>query len=51
MYYAREGETVVLLLCGGSKRSESADIKEAAVIGSIIVGEDNEENFKISAIA
>ena len=30
VYYAREGETVVLLLCGGSKRSQSADIKEAA---------------------
>ena len=30
VYYARAGETVVLLLCGGSKRSQSADIKEAA---------------------
>ena len=30
VYYAREGETVVLLLCGGSKRSQSAAIKEAA---------------------
>jgi len=31
VYYAREGDTVVLLLCGGSKRSQSADIKEAAL--------------------
>ena len=30
VYYARAAETVVLLLCGGSKRSQSADIKEAA---------------------
>ena len=30
VYYARAGETVELLLCGGSKRSQSADIKEAA---------------------
>lgn len=30
VYYARTGETVVLLLCGGSKRSQSADLKEAA---------------------
>jgi putative component of toxin-antitoxin plasmid stabilization module len=27
--YGREGETVVVLLCGGSKRTQSADIKEA----------------------
>lgn len=30
VYYAREGETVVVLLCGGSKQSQPADIKEAA---------------------
>ncbi len=30
VYYARAAETVSLLLCGGSKRSQSADIKEAA---------------------
>ena len=29
VYYGREGETVVVLLCGGSKRTQSADIKEA----------------------
>ena len=29
VYYGREGETVVVLLCGGSKRAQSADIKEA----------------------
>jgi putative addiction module killer protein len=29
VYYGREGETVVVLLCGGSKRTQSADINEA----------------------
>lgn len=29
VYYAQAGLTVVLLLCGGSKRDQSADIKQA----------------------
>jgi putative addiction module killer protein len=29
VYYAQEGKTVVLLLCGGSKRTQPADLKEA----------------------
>jgi len=29
VYYAQAGATIVLLLCGGSKRTQSADIKEA----------------------
>ena len=29
VYYAQEGKSVVLLLCGGSKRNQSADIKNA----------------------
>jgi len=29
VYYAREGETVVLLLCGGDKSSQKADIAKA----------------------
>ncbi|MGE5218561.1 MAG: type II toxin-antitoxin system RelE/ParE family toxin [Chloroflexota bacterium] len=29
VYYAREGRAIVLLLCGGSKRTQSADIKDA----------------------
>ena len=29
VYYAQAGLTVVLLLCGGSKRDQSADIKDA----------------------
>lgn len=29
VYYARSGKTVVLLLCGGNKRSQEADIAAA----------------------
>ena len=29
VYYARSGKQVVLLLCGGDKRSQKADIKRA----------------------
>jgi len=29
VYYAQERETIVLLLSGGSKRTQSADIKDA----------------------
>ncbi len=29
VYYAQEGKTIVLLLCGGSKRTQVADVKEA----------------------
>lgn len=29
VYYARSGKTVMLLLCGGSKRTQSSDIDRA----------------------
>ena len=29
VYYAQEGKNIILLLCGGSKRDQSADIKDA----------------------
>ena len=29
VYYGREGKTIILLLCGGSKRTQSADINQA----------------------
>lgn len=30
VYYAQAGQTLVLLLCGGDKRTQSADISRAA---------------------
>ena len=29
VYYTLEGKTIVLLFCGGSKRTQAADVKEA----------------------
>ncbi len=29
VYYTLEGKTIVLLLCGGSKRTQAADVREA----------------------
>lgn len=29
VYYAQEGKTIILLLCGGSKRTQAKDLKEA----------------------
>ncbi len=29
LYYARSGKTIILLLCGGDKRSQGADIEHA----------------------
>ena len=32
VYFAREGQTVVVLLCGGDKRKQDADIKKAVTL-------------------
>lgn len=29
VYYAQDGKTIILLLCGGSKPTQAADVKEA----------------------
>jgi len=29
VYYGQQGQTLVILLCGGSKRSQQADIRQA----------------------
>lgn len=29
VYYAQDEKTIILLLCGGSKRTQAADVKEA----------------------
>jgi putative addiction module killer protein len=34
VYFARRGSTLVLLLCGGDKRTQSADIKRAIQIAA-----------------
>ena len=31
-YFGRHGKSVVILLCGGNKRSQSADIKQAKAL-------------------
>jgi putative addiction module killer protein len=34
LYFTRRGKTVVILLCGGDKRSQSKDIKAAQRIAT-----------------
>lgn len=36
VYYAREGRTVYLLLCGGNKSTQNADIKRARAMWKAI---------------
>ena len=36
VYFVRRGEDVVLLLCGGSKRTQDADIKRAKALAAEI---------------
>ena len=31
VYYAKDGETIILLLCGGNKSTQNADIKKAKI--------------------
>ncbi|WP_315835500.1 type II toxin-antitoxin system RelE/ParE family toxin [Bradyrhizobium prioriisuperbiae] len=36
VYYARRGKTVVILLCGGDKRTQSKDIRKAKEIAEAL---------------
>ena len=36
MYYLQQGQTLIVMLGGGDKSSQSADIKKAAIIAAII---------------
>jgi putative addiction module killer protein len=36
IYYARRGKTVVIMLCGGDKRSQSKDIRSAKEIAEAL---------------
>ena len=42
VYYARDGKNIVLLLCGGSKRTQARTLKMPYHIGSIIGGENDD---------
>jgi putative addiction module killer protein len=35
LYFTRRGHTLIVLLCGGDKRTQSADIKRAAALAKI----------------
>lgn len=39
VYYVRQGETIVVLLCGGDKRTQREDIRRAAAIAEWLEGE------------
>jgi len=44
VYYLRHGQTVVVLLCGGDKSTQSADIERAAILAAAFKAQD--ENGK-----
>lgn len=39
VYYGKEGETIVILLCGGDKSSQTKDIKQAKIYWKDFKGE------------
>jgi len=45
-----EGKTVVLLLCGGSTRTQEADVKEAVTNWATTSGGSHDPKIKISNI-
>jgi putative addiction module killer protein len=42
VYFGRHGQTVVILLCGGSKKTQLADLRLPSCIGKIGNGDKNE---------
>jgi len=50
LHYAMEGKTVVLLLCGGSTRTQEADVKEAVTNWATTSGGSHDPQIKISNI-
>ena len=42
VYYAQQGNTIVILLCGGDKSSQNRDIKQAKLYWQDYKRRDNE---------
>jgi putative addiction module killer protein len=36
LYYAKRGQTIILLLCGGTKKTQAADIKTAEAMAAAL---------------
>ncbi len=41
VYYGKEGEAIVILLCGGNKSSQTKDIKQAKIYWKDYKGEES----------
>ncbi len=43
VYFTRRGQQVIVLLAGGSKRTQKADIKRARALAALLDDEGNED--------
>ncbi len=43
VYFTRRGQQVIVLLAGGSKRTQKADIKRARALAGLLDDEGNED--------
>jgi putative addiction module killer protein len=42
IYFTQRGREIIVLLAGGSKRTQKADIKRAKVLASLLDGEESD---------
>ena len=42
IYFTQRGREIIVLLAGGSKRTQKADIKRAKVLAGLLDGEEND---------